>query len=793
MVLGGRYHLDAVLGRGGSGLVFCGSDRVLGETVAIKILHPHRALDRSWIKRLFREVKIARAIRHANVCRVFELGEADGHWFVTMELASGNLRQRLEGAEQRSWAERMEDARAICNGLSAIHAVGIVHRDVTPQNILCMPDGRLVISDFGLALMDQDTTTMYGGTPNYLPPEVVRGSRSDQQSDVWQLGVVLHEVLFGSRPTYEQHGDRAVLQPPVTSDGSILVEEMARLCVDCLESRPERRPESAVAVAGRLAAAEAARPRGWVVRQSIKARSWAKRRRRSLATVLAVGSVLFLGVRLAQVAERPKFCRGAPERVAAVWNAKVKSKVAAAFQATAKPYSAHALVEVVGVLDDYVRRWTGIYVEACEATHLRGDQSAEVLDLRMGCLSDRLEEVKALAKVLSAADGTVVENSVKAAAGIRPLDQCSDVRTLRSGVQPPKDPQLRQEVDALRVELIRVRTLSDIGAWPQAWEAASTLVRRARQLAYSPLVGQALALLGLVGGEVSKGTEAYAALEEAAFIADAWKDDETLAEACALLVYVAGYVQTKYEIAEMWARRGEAVLRRSGSNRIVHSWLLNNVGVVRSAEGRHEEAVALLREAVALKTAERGPNHFDVAISLSNMAVDLNKAGRSNEAIAAADRAHEILLASVGSEHPRLAINLGNRAEILAALGRVQDAYRDLETGLTIARREPELYAGAVADMMATLGACEVAEGKTESAIATLRESIRIFDEIGGPGELAARPLFELAKATWANGKDLTEAVGFALRARKEYQRLGRTKQVVLIESWLANHRPQVR
>src|SRR5215471_16088901 len=128
-LLDGRYQIEATLGQGGSGTVVRAWDRVLGEPIAVKILHPDRAAERSWIRRLAREVKVARAIRHPNVCRVFDLGHADGHWFVTMELATGgSLRERLQAGAARPLADRLAEARALCAGLAAIHAVGIIHR-----------------------------------------------------------------------------------------------------------------------------------------------------------------------------------------------------------------------------------------------------------------------------------------------------------------------------------------------------------------------------------------------------------------------------------------------------------------------------------------------------------------------------------------------------------------------------------------------------------------------------------------------------------------------------------------
>jgi hypothetical protein len=262
-LLASRYQIEATIGEGGSGQVFRAWDRVLGEPIALKILRPDRAREKSWIKRLAREVRVARAIRHANVCRVFDLGSADGHWFVSMELATGGtLREALRSETVRPLSERLIDARAICAGLAAIHLVGITHRDVTPQNVLRMADGRLVLSDFGLAIEGADTT-IEGGTPRYMSPETAMGQRSDQRSDVWQLGSILHELLFGRRPEWESGPGGMVLRPPAGAEASALEVELARLCCDCLAQSPADRPATAMEVSARLAAAEVVRPGGF--------------------------------------------------------------------------------------------------------------------------------------------------------------------------------------------------------------------------------------------------------------------------------------------------------------------------------------------------------------------------------------------------------------------------------------------------------------------------------------------------------------------------------------------------
>ncbi len=254
MVLGGRYAIDKIIGRGGSGVVVRAHDRDLREVVAIKIVRAELAGQRVWAERLAREVRLARQIQHPHVCRVFDFQQADARVFLVMELAeNGTLRDELRSGAlaARPLAERIADARAVASALAAIHGAGIVHRDLTPQNMLRMGDGRLVLSDFGLAIDVSESTSVHGGTIAYMAPEVLRGGHSSFASDMWALGVVMHEIVFGVKPLWSDGAVPEILAPRL---GRKLTEEeraVLEACRACTAKEPARRIASA-AEAGRM-------------------------------------------------------------------------------------------------------------------------------------------------------------------------------------------------------------------------------------------------------------------------------------------------------------------------------------------------------------------------------------------------------------------------------------------------------------------------------------------------------------------------------------------------------------
>jgi len=268
------------------GVVVEAFDVAVGVPVAIKVVRAEYAGERQWTERLAREVKLARKIQHPHVCRVFDFAQSDGRALLTMELASGGtLRsQLLEGsARARPLADRLADARAIAAGVAAIHAAGIVHRDLSPQNVLRMADGRAVVSDFGLATDAPDgTTSIHGGTVAYMAPEVLRGGRASFAADIWSLGAVIHEVVFGERLRWDPA--RAVMRSEVAAASLTRVERgMLEICRACTALNPERRPGDAAEIAACLSETGLAR---------VISRRWV---RRAVATA-SVGLVLVAGV-----------------------------------------------------------------------------------------------------------------------------------------------------------------------------------------------------------------------------------------------------------------------------------------------------------------------------------------------------------------------------------------------------------------------------------------------------------------------------------------------------------------
>ena len=213
-VLAARYEITALLGVGGMGCVYRARDTKLDEIVALKTLRHELVRDPAAVARFRREVKLARAVTHPNVARVFDLGEHQDEPFLTMELIDGDsLSRTIAERAPCSLEETLRVALAICEGITAVHDAGIVHRDLKPDNVLVARDGRVVITDFGIAnlRLDSGETERFAGTPQYMAPEQVDGSSPiDARTDIYAIGAILYELLTGCA-AWGREGDSPVL------------------------------------------------------------------------------------------------------------------------------------------------------------------------------------------------------------------------------------------------------------------------------------------------------------------------------------------------------------------------------------------------------------------------------------------------------------------------------------------------------------------------------------------------------------------------------------------------------
>jgi len=257
-LLAGRYRIIALLGKGGMGEVYRADDLTLGQPVALKFLPDDAAQDPGLLERFKNEVRIARRVSHPNVCRVYDVGEIDGHTFFTMEYVDGeDLASLLRRIGRLPEDKALDIARQLCAGLAAAHAKGVLHRDLKPANIMLDGRGQVVITDFGLAgVADQiQGAEVRSGTPAYMAPEQLAGKEVSTRSDIFSLGLVLWEVFTGKRafdPSDKQRsrGEKSASRPQSTvKDLNPVIE---RVILRCLETEPSARPATVLSVAAAL-------------------------------------------------------------------------------------------------------------------------------------------------------------------------------------------------------------------------------------------------------------------------------------------------------------------------------------------------------------------------------------------------------------------------------------------------------------------------------------------------------------------------------------------------------------
>ncbi len=763
----GRYVIVEKLGAGGMGVVYAAHDPVLDRKVAVKLLRGDwvsgRAVDEGRA-RLLREGQIMARLSSAQVVMVLDVGTWRGRDFVAMELIDGTTLKGWLRAEPRSVEAVLSALHDAGRGLSVAHEAGLVHRDFKPDNVLVSRAGRVLVTDFGLARAVADPhsdgktgaatsllQTQSGavvGTPAYMAPEQIEGGAVDAGSDQFSFCVTAYEALSGARPFVastllglldEIRAGRIVRGPRPFSPS------LRRVLLRGLDCNPALRHPSMAALLTEL---ERVHP--------------ARRRRRRW-----VGAAVLTALTVAAVAwwQSPRLlCRGAEAKWRTVWGEAQRPVMQDGFARTKLPYAADAFGHVARALDGYRAAWVRMHTETCEATRVRGEQSAELMDLRMSCLADRLESARAVSVQLARADAQTVERAVATVDQLPPLTSCSDEKTLRLKVAPPGEASQRSRVESLSRRRAEAEAVGHAGRFAEALVLAHGVSIDAKQLGYRPLEAEALATEGDLADSSADYAGADRSLHAAVLAAAAGGHLEAEATAWVRLIGLYSSHLHRFVDGHAAADHAAALAERLGHSTRLSAALAHNLGNLLATEGKLDDAKVQLDRALLLR-GTLDPDGSELGATLVSLGNLMRTRGDSAASIDYHQRSLALFVRTLGPKHPRVAIalkNLGNtywhKNQLVEALTQYQAALA-LQTE-ALGPDHPE-----VTSTRGNIAAVYTQQGKLAEAIAEYRHCVAAYERRFGQDDVHLLPsLNNLAISLQAQGK-LTDAEEAARRA----------------------------
>jgi len=762
----GRYVVLAEVGQGGMGRVTRAYDPKLQREVALKEVRGDE-LGEVGARRLVEEARAMAKLSHSNVVAVYDVEAIErGRIVLVMEFVDGeNLRTWLR-AKQRSKPEILERFLAAGRGLAAAHAAGLLHRDFKPSNVL-VAHSVVKVTDFGLAKptseslegsMDslghssdsREGLTEAGavmGTPRYMAPEQHRGDVLTAAADQYSFCVALWEALAGAPPFAGKGQDRLLRAkeagpPPVPSDVPRAVGEALRRGLSPAVEQRWPNLDALLAVLG-------VDPR---------------RRRRVVARVAAGGLVLAGAGWWAGREPHTEQCAGARAHLQGVWDDAVRADVRGAMTATGAAYAPQQWERTAATLDAYANAWAAMHTATCEATTIRGEQSAETMDLRMACLHRAKVGLAAVTGVLATADDKVVRNAQALVGDLRSVDRCADIAALQRDVEPPL-PEEADAVEAVRSRLARSKAERDAGRFELAQGELDTARAHLRvgPIEYGPVQTEVALEEAFLFDRRGRYDDAERALGKTMHLAAQWGQRDLLRAAVIRRLFVVGFRQQRFDEAMQLRDLAEGLAE---GDPLAQSRVLSNLGSIYHAAGKYERAQEALAETLAIRTEHLGPNHLQVAKAANNLAGTYYGTGNYDEAARLYARVIAIRTEALGPQHPDVATSTNNLGGVRLGQGHYAEAATLLERALEVRREVLAPEHPDVAQSLHNLAMARTKSGQWKAAMPLLEEALSIREGSMGPDHpVVAHTLGDIASQHEHRG-DYVQAMKIAQRAR---------------------------
>jgi serine/threonine protein kinase/tetratricopeptide (TPR) repeat protein len=681
----GRFTILAKLGSGGMGVVYAAFDAELDRKVALKLVRTELRDEKPEATRaaMLREAKSMAKVEHPNVITVFEVGTHEDQIYVAMELIAGGDLRAWVAANRASWRDILATCRQAGLGLAAAHRAGLVHRDFKPDNVLIGKDGRVRVTDFGLARrVDEQTrqsvasmpatmrpstndrltrTGAIVGTPAYMAPEQHEGKTADARADQFAFCVTVWEALFGQRPFA---GDTYAEILANVMDGNIgdaprdsqVPQQIREALRRGLQKDPAARFASMDALLAELSIES---PRSKV----------------KLALMIGAPLVAFAGLSAALIAlQAPSegaSCPTPQSKLAGVWDAKRRDHTSKAISEV-KPFGPDVAKRTAATLDAYTQKWSASWAAACDAK-AKGEQSPTMFDLRVACLTRRLHAVDALATALEKKEPAIVARAGELLDGLAPVDACDNTESLAKAAPPPS---LNSKVAAIDNILERAYARRMEGHMADARKLAEEALAEAERINYRPSAAAALQTLARIDQDAGDYASAEKLMQRASTAALSSNSDELAAVILTELADIVGYELARPAEAHRLVEIARGAIERIGNPPQYRIDLLTTESRIALNEGKHGPAMTALDEAERITNETHDEMRLIPIVAAKGIV--LLEEGKFEDAMKLAEQQLALRAKVEGAHHPNYAAALEQRATLHFTQNRFEKGLEDL-------------------------------------------------------------------------------------------------------------------